>query len=218
MWKGSMMIRRTILMISICLCMCSPVAAADAVPSADERDADSRSRAQNAMFRLDTMCGPNCVWQLARVFGKDCTPKDIAEFAGTNTVSGTTIKGLVEACKKIGIPAEPVRTNLKSLAMDSRVAILLLETSDIMHYVILDSIGEGEVCLLDADKFRNLSFKELKSMWDGYAILIGNHKDHQLDRSRWYLGTGLQVSGLLILFVAAIYIVRFTYIHQTKRQ
>jgi len=39
------------------------------------------------------------------------------------------------------------------------------------------------VCLLDSDKFRNLSLKELKSTWDGYAILIENHEDRRVDRS-----------------------------------
>ena len=210
--------RRVIWVTFICLFTFSTEARPDAVAPATEHDTSSHSSPGNSMFLLDNMCGPNCIWQIAKAFGMDCNFKSIAELAGTDVRRGTTVKGIVNACKKIGLPAEAVKTNLRKLARDSRVAILLLDTGDIMHYVILDRIGEDQVRLLDAHKSRNISVKELQSMWNGYAILIGHHEGQRADCTHWSLGTGLQISGLLILLAVTIYGVRFLYLLSTKRQ
>jgi len=152
-------------------------------------DAGARSNIQLLWKQAEVMCGPQSLWQIAHVYGKTYSLNAIASMAGTDLQCGTTVQGMLDACKKIGLPAEAVKTNLRRLVSDSRVAILLLDTDDIMHYVILDRIGEDEVRLLDANKFRNLSFKEFQSMWNGYAILIGHHEGQRADCARLYLGT-----------------------------
>jgi hypothetical protein len=43
----------------------------------------------------------------------------------------------------IGLPAKAVRTTIDKLSGDPRVAILLLETDELMHDVILDRIGDS---------------------------------------------------------------------------
>lgn len=217
MGAENLIIRKPIWIALVCLVMCSTARHPRALASAGEYHAMPRSRARTPMFRLDTMCGPNCVWQIAKALGKDCTPKDIAEFAGTNASQGTTIKGLVQACKTIGLPAEAVRTNLNGLRGDSRVAILLLETNDLMHYVILDRIGDNQVRLLDANKFQDLSIEELKSSWAGCAILVGHNEGRPPSRLLSYLATGLQISGLSILLVGVAYGAKLVYIHSQKR-
>jgi len=107
------MTRKRIWQISIWLCMCSVVARIDVVSWSGEHETVHNSDEKAAMFRLDTMCGPNCIWQIARAYGKDYSLKDIAQFAGTNAIRGTTVKGLVEACRKIGLPAKAVKTNVE---------------------------------------------------------------------------------------------------------
>ena len=213
------MINKKICHVSIAFyVLLSTIAYSGIAPDSDENDTNSTFPAKNVTFRLNTMCGPNCVWQIAKAFGKDFTPKEIADFAGTNTNRGTTIKGIVEACKKIGLPVEAVKTNLQELTADPRVPILLLDDNNLMHYVILDNIGEDKVCLLDGSKFRDISIKELKSIWDGYAILVGNNDKPLKERIQRYFGRSLQISGLLILLVVTIYSVRSVYTYMTKRQ
>ena len=63
-----------------------------------------------------------------------------------------------------------------------------------------------------------LEDEELKSMWDGYAILIGHNRDQRTDYSRWYFGAGSQISGLLILLVGVAYAAKFAYLHSLERQ
>jgi hypothetical protein len=89
----------------ICLYLCLTVTyAKDAHINA--RKPDSNPKPEVAMFRLDTMCGANCLWQIAKVYGKDCTPRDIAEFAGTSTIRGTKVEGMVQACKHYRAPCQ----------------------------------------------------------------------------------------------------------------
>lgn len=212
------MIWKRIWQISICLCVFSVVAGADSVSCSAEHDTTSRSSAEPGVFRLNTMCGPNCVWQIARASGKDCSPRDMAESAGTNPFRGTTVQGLVEAARKIGLQAKAVKTNIKVLAQDPPVAILLLTVKKVKHYVILDKTENGNVRLLDGDGFRNISVHQLESIWEGYAILIGDHEGTGADSLERYFGTGLQISGLLILLVVATYDVKCAYSYLSKRQ
>lgn len=184
----------------ICLHLCLTVACAEVTPS-KVRKAGSNSKSKVSIFRLDTMCGPNCLWQIATVYGKDCSPRDIAEFAGTRGVRGTTVNGMVQACKKIGLPAKAVRATLAELAGDPRVAILLLETDKLMHYVILDRIGDSKVRLLNAAEFREIPVSELKSVWKGVAILIGDPPDSDNRR----LGIILQLTGIIIVACSILY-------------
>jgi hypothetical protein len=204
--------------ISICLCVFLVVAVADSVLCSAEHDTTSRSGAKPGVFRLNTMCGPNCVWQIARASGKDCSPRDIAKFAGTDPFRGTTIQGLVEAARKIGLQAKAVKTNIKVLAQDPAVAILLLTVKEVKHYVILDKAENGNVRLLDGDGFRNISVHQLESIWQGHAILIGGHEGTGADSLERYFGTGLQISGLLILVAVATYGIKCAYSSLSKCQ
>ncbi len=178
----------------------------------------SPSHSNSDVLRLDTMCGPNCLWQIAKAFGKDCTPLDIAKYAGTDVYRGTNIKGLLEACKRIGLPAEAVQTDLKRLNEDPRVAVLLLNTGKLNHFVILDKINDSKVRLLDSTRFREMSFNDLKSIWDGYAILVGRSNINQLGQVHRYVGRSFQISGLLIFFVLAMYILNKTHFFFRKQK
>ncbi len=195
------MAHRMIWKISICFCVCSTIAGAEVLSGPVDQDTCSVLDTKSVMFRLDTMCGPNCLWQIARVYGKDYSLKDIAEFAGTHTIHGTTVKGMKQACQHIGLPAEAIRTTMEVLANDQRVAILLLNVNDLMHYVILDHIGDSEVRLLDATVFREMTIHELESIWTGVVILVG---DPPINR-RFGVALALQVTGLAAVFASIVY-------------
>lgn len=146
--------------------------------SADLHDATGEKAsptvvARHGIIELDTMCGPNCLYQIARAYGKETSPDKIARLAETNAYQGTTVEGMLDACEALSLPAVAVRTNLKVLSKDRRVAVLLLDVGELRHYVILDEVGQRTVRLLDATVFHNVSVDDFLSMWTGVAVLIG---------------------------------------------
>ncbi len=151
-------------------------------------------------FDTTTMCGPNCLWQIARAYGSPCSLDAIRSMAQTDIQSGTTMMGMIEAARGIGLQAAGVKTNIRALAQDPRVAIMLLNLGENGHYVILDRMQGGNVHLLDGGTFRELSIHQLESVWDGHAVLIGRCANHDPNRFRTYSGVALQGVGWLLLF------------------
>jgi len=147
----------------------------------------------------DFMCGPRCLWQIAHVYGKEHTLNSIARMAGTDLRQGTTVSGMLNACRKMDVEAIAVKTNIRLLATDPRVAILLAETKDANHFVILDSVNGNSVRLLDGCTFRDISVDKLNAMWNGYAILIGASDNHTTDWIQLASGRALQVIGIAAL-------------------
>jgi len=142
--------------------------------SADGRTHPAERDKRRVTFRLNSLCGPTCLWQVARALGKECSLQEVGIYADTSLCGGATVEGMLKACAKLGLPAQAVRTTVDKLADDPRVPILLLKSDNLTHYVILDSIREHEVRLLDGAQFRTMAPDELKSLWTGVAILIGN--------------------------------------------
>lgn len=195
-------IHKMIWKIFVCFCIFLKIAGLEILHSSIAQETGSTSDQKSFTFRLNTMCGPNCLWQIAKAYGKDYALKDIAKYAGTNANRGTTVKGLVEACRKIGLPAKAVKTNVEMLARDPRVAImLLLDVNNLMHYVILDRISDNEIRLLDATEFQEMTINELESLWTGVAILVG---DPPNDR-RFNVARILQTTGLAIALIGITY-------------
>jgi hypothetical protein len=140
--------------------------------SADGRTHPAERDKRRVTFRLNSLCGPTCLWQVARALGKECSLQEVGIYADTSLCGGATVEGMLKACAKLGLPAQAVRTTVDKLADDPRVPILLLKSDNLTHYVILDSIREHEVRLLDGAQFRTMAPDELKSLWTGVAILI----------------------------------------------
>jgi hypothetical protein len=169
-----MRMRRNQWVLFACAGLLSLAARGAFASSGSGQVAPAKQERTGGTFRLDSLCGPNCLWQVARAFGKRCSLHDVGVYAETSACRGTTVEGMLKACARLGLPAQAVRTTAKKLAADPRVAILLLEPNDLTHYVILDEMDGAQVRLLDATTFREMSLDELKSVWAGVAILIGN--------------------------------------------
>ena len=155
----------------------------------------------------DSYCGPRCLWQIAYVYGRNYSLNAIASLADTQIERGTTLEGMVEACTKMGLEAKVVKTNIRALARESRVAIMLLYFTggENGHYVILDKIDGTQVRLIDGNSFRHLSLKQLELVWrDGYAILIGHNDNSGTGRLKLHMGGALKASGALTLLGCVI--------------
>ena len=181
-------------------------------------DFSNQSDIQLLWKQAEVMCGPQSLWQIAHVYGRKESLNTVATMAGTHLQYGTTVKGMVEAAEKMGLQATVMKTNVNALSQDQRVAILLLTKRTINHYVILDKIENDSVRLLDGIKFIDLSIKELKSIWDGYTIFIGNKGHHRTDHFQRCFARCLQISGLLILLVVTTYAIKSTYSYLSNRK
>jgi hypothetical protein len=171
--------RKKMQRIAICLALALPLAPSGASPDSGVRKAPEAPAGKAVLFRANAMCGPNCLWQVAKACGVECSLNEIATSAGTDSFRGTTVEGMLRACRQIGLPAEAVRTGLENVAADPRVAILLLNADRFAHYAILDSVGQQNVRLLDGSQFRELPVAGLKDVWTGVAILIGDPPEGQ---------------------------------------
>jgi Flp pilus assembly protein TadD len=130
----------------------------------------------NAVLRRHTMSAANCLWQIACLFGKEHTLSEVAALCQIDPERGISLRGLAGGAKDMGLEAAVVRTSLRGLARDSRLAILFLD----LHWlhrsgraVILDSQGDKKVALLDGTVLRTLTLTEFKSSWHGFAVLVG---------------------------------------------
>lgn len=200
-----------IYVILIYLCVGPTNIIAEKSSNLDEINNTASTDLQSMELRLNTMCGPNCIWQIAKAHGIECTLEDIAKNAGTNPIDGTTVNGMLESCKKIGLQAQAVKTNIKTLSEDPRVAIVLLKSNKLMHYMIIDEINDKDIRLLDATKFAVISRDQFKTFWSGVAILIGDDKTKN-NYNTYYWGRSFQIIGLLLLLIMAIYYIKSNYI------
>lgn len=189
--------------------------------SANENGKESQVMNSNSLGMRDapdTMCGPHCLWQIAYTFGKNYSLGAIRNLCGTDAEKGTSMSGMVKASRSIGLKAKAVKTDIYYLKGCLHIPILLMDYGGINHFVIFDKIEGDQIKILDGPNYKTFPLKKLKSIWNGYAIIIGNYENRQTDRLQRYFGTCLQISGLLILLIATTYGVRFAYLHSTKRQ
>ncbi len=171
--------------------------------SADNRTHPAERDKRRVTFRLNSLCGPTCLWQVARARGQECSLQDVGVYAETSLCGGATVEGMLKACAKLGLTAQAVKTTIETLADDPRVPILLLESNNLTHYVILDGIRDNEVRLLDGAHFRTMARDELKSLWTGVAILIGNPPAQASLRHR--VVVIIQWAALALIFGLAAY-------------
>jgi len=140
-------------------------------------DQEANSNTVQTFSFDDPMCGPKCLWQVARLFGKQYSLGAVANLSDMDHKKGTTIHGLINGANSMGLKAQAVQTNLKNLANESRVAILLLgknvDKGKVGHFVLLDKINGESVSIIDGSRVRKLPYGEFASVWSGYAVLIG---------------------------------------------
>jgi len=156
-------------------------------------------------FESDMMCGPNCLWQITYAYGKDYSLRELKDMSSTDMIKGTTIEGMCEAVRQMGLQVQAVQGDVEALRRDSRTAVLLVNLGTYNHYLILDRIDKNMVRLLDGGRFVDMTVKELRSIWKGYMIFVGNGGGYvQSTRLFRYTGLTLQISSVLVLLVAVV--------------
>ncbi len=124
------------------------------------------------------MCGPVCVWYISTAFGQRRSLADICSLVKVDHIRGTTIRAIVEAAAELGIPAEAVLTDVNGLKHDRRIAVILLYPEDDGHFVLIDTVGNETVRVIDGTVFTDIPLREFSTIWQGHAILFGSKVRH----------------------------------------
>lgn len=111
---------------------------------------------KNILFQQHgiTDCGPCCICSLAGFYGKRVSASHARKITATGR-EGTTVKGMVEGAKEMGINLEAVRSNLSLWTekewneLPMPVIIHQSKKNELQHYVTAYSIEKGIVTYMD---------------------------------------------------------------------
>ena len=163
----------------------------------------------NGPVPVDIMCGPNCLWQIAFLNGKDYELGAIASLARTDPYQGTSVAGMLDALAEIGIPAQAVRLTTRDLKKEDRPIILLLERSPVGHYVLYAGARESQAHIIDGKDSYTISYPDLEQQWNGVGILVDMGETHGgikpngvLSSSAAFVKKGIPL--LLLLFIGSV--------------
>lgn len=119
-------------------------------------------------------CGAACLAMIASHFGSHLSITQIREVAGTDR-EGTSLKGMLEASKKLNLDAKAVRGNeqIFSRRFPAPVIAHLHYQNGNNHFVVISKINENRVWIFDPGAGK-VSYKkeEFLEFWSGYLILI----------------------------------------------
>ena len=121
-------------------------------------------------------CAVACIVWVARWYGLSLPIVTVRQMCGA-TVQGTTIKGVLDGCRAIGLEAKA----LKSAARDADAlrflpmpAILHLEREDgMLHFIVLSAVSRKGYVIMDPAKgsLETVSAEYLGSQWSGYVVI-----------------------------------------------
>ena len=112
-------------------------------------------------------CGLACLAMVAAYWGHDT---DVAALRRRFSISlkGSTLKGLIDIARALGMKARPVRLELDELHRVPRPSILHW---DMRHFVVVEWVGGGFVVVHDpAVGRRKLTLAQVSTHWTGVAL------------------------------------------------
>ncbi|WP_095205217.1 peptidase domain-containing ABC transporter [Mesorhizobium carmichaelinearum] len=121
-----------------------------------------------------TDCGAASLASVAAFYGHRLPLSRIRQYASTDR-SGTTVKGLTEAARKLGFIAKGVKGGFESLYKIPKPAIAHMAVKEVLHhFVVVQSIDARWVTVMDPayGDMRKLSHAEFKEQWTGVLVLL----------------------------------------------
>jgi predicted double-glycine peptidase len=135
--------------------------------------------------RQEYTCGAACVVSLVKhLKGKEFTESHMAAVLGTNRSIGTTPDKMVAGLSRLGIKADVhERLRLRDLRKNfeqGKSQILLVQSDDTAHWVVLVGYRGGKVTLMDpwrenAD-YLSYSEQDFAALWR--TVFLGRKADH----------------------------------------
>ncbi len=124
-------------------------------------------------------CGAACLAMIAIHFGSYLSITKIREVAGTDR-EGTSLKGMIEASKKLKLDAKAVKGTEQIFSPKFPVPLIahLQYPNGSNHFVVISKINEKRVWIYDPaiGKISNKKEDFLK-IWSGYLILVSPTQD-----------------------------------------
>ena len=133
----------------------------------------------------ETYCGAACLARLASHFGSHLSITKIREVAGTDR-EGTSLKGMLEAAKKLNLDAKAVKGNEQIFSKKFPVPLVAhLQYQDgNNHFVVIAKINEKRVWIYDPALGKISYEKEnFLKIWSGYLILVSPTPDFVIQKS-----------------------------------
>ena len=119
-----------------------------------------------------TDCGAACLASICLSYGLKISIAPIRQYAFTDK-EGTTVKGLIEACEKLGLTgkgvmAEPEALDIVSMPVIAHVIVRQVLT----HFVVIYKVSKGNVTYMDpADgEYHTETIETFKKTWTGFCL------------------------------------------------
>lgn len=124
-------------------------------------------------------CGAACLAMIASQFGSHISITKIREVAGTDR-EGTSLKGMLEAAKKLNLDAKAVKGTEQIFSRKFPVPLIahLQYQNGNNHFTVISKINEKRVWTYDP-AIGKVSYKkeDFLKIWSGYLILVSPTPD-----------------------------------------
>ena len=121
-----------------------------------------------------TDCGAACLASICLSYGLKISIARIRQYAFTDK-EGTTVKGLIEACEKLGLTGKGVMAEPEALDIVSMPVIAhIIVRQALTHFVVIYKVSKGNVTYMDpADgEYHTETIETFKKTCTGVLILV----------------------------------------------
>lgn len=119
-------------------------------------------------------CGAVCISSVCAYYKNYISIAQVRQYANTDR-KGTTVLGLVEACKKIGFNAKGVKATFEVLSDITMPAIAHVKlTATGSHFIVIYKITSKYVLIMDPEdgKMHKYSHQSFKEIWSGILVIL----------------------------------------------
>lgn len=125
----------------------------------------------------ETDCAAACIASISRWYGYNFPFTIIREASGTGK-GGTTIKGILDACKEIGFSANAYKSDNCDIAplykIHTPVILHQVKENGDLHYVVLYDINAKKATIMDPAEgtHHKINIEQLQKEWSGYLVTM----------------------------------------------
>lgn len=127
-------------------------------------------------------CAAACMASIARHYGIDIPLTSIREASGTS-LAGTSIKGVLDACRELGFKAGAYKSDERSLdslaGLSDPVMLHVVNHLGDLHFVVLYSLSPTHARIMDPSigKMVRMPASQLREAWTGYLVTMSPDPD-----------------------------------------
>ncbi|MGM9778494.1 MAG: peptidase domain-containing ABC transporter [Prevotella sp.] len=137
-------------------------------------------RKEYKIKQLDiTDCGAACLASICMYNGLKISIGRIRQYAYTDK-TGTTVKGMIEACTRLGLSGKGVMAETEALDIVSKPVIAHVIVRKVLtHFVVIYKTTKDKVTIMDpADgEYHTMNKEEFRKIWTGVLILVEKSND-----------------------------------------